>query len=73
MTFSFVCWYDGLSVKCRNVLDRIVNVGGKIVGERQKSLSQSYECRVAHKSRMIASDESHILAKQYGLLPSGKR
>ena len=57
-------------MKCKNVLDRVVNVGGKIVGERQKSLGQLYECRVAQKARMIASDENHILAKQYELLPS---
>ena len=34
LTFSFVCWYDGLSVKCNNLLDRVVNVGGKIVGSK---------------------------------------
>ena len=60
-------------MKCKNDLGRVVNVGGKIVGERQKSLGQLYECRVAQKARMIASDDSHILAKQYELLPSGKR
>ena len=60
-------------MKCKNVLDRIVNVGGKIVGARQKSLGQLYECCVAQKARMIVSDESHILAKQYELPPSGKR
>ena len=27
LTFSFVCWYSELSVKCKNVLDRVVNVG----------------------------------------------
>ena len=46
----------------------VVNVGGKTVGERQL-----YECCVAQKARMIASDESRILAKQYELLLSGKR
>ena len=62
-------------MKCKNVVDRVVNVGGKIVGERQKSLSQLYGCRVAQKARMIASDESHnhILVKQYELRPSEKR
>ena len=28
-----MCWYGGLSVKCKNAMDRVVNVGGKIVGE----------------------------------------
>ena len=40
-------------MKYKNVLDRVVNVGGKIVSERQKSLSQLYQCRVAQKVRMI--------------------
>ena len=68
-----MCWYGGLSLKCKNVLDIVVNVGGKIVGERQKRLNQLYECIVAQKTRMIASDENHVPAKQYELLPSGKR
>ena len=43
-------------MKCKNVRDRVVNVGGKTVGERQNSLrSRLYECRVAQKARMIAS------------------
>ena len=57
-----------------------MNVGGigKIVGEtetvkgRRVFWGQLYECWLAQKVRMIASDESHILAKQYELLPSGK-
>ena len=33
LAFPFVCWYGGLCVKCKNVLDRVVYVGGKTVGE----------------------------------------
>jgi hypothetical protein len=34
LTFGFVCWFGGLSVKNRNVLNRVVNVCGKVIGER---------------------------------------
>ena len=55
-------------MKSKNVLNTVVNVCGKVVGERQEQLSQLYE-RVA---RVIADDNSHVLAKHYELLPSGR-
>ena len=45
---------------------------GKVVGERQEQLSQLYERRVVRKARMIVDDSSHVLAKHYELLPSGR-
>jgi hypothetical protein len=65
--------YAGLSVKNRNVLERVVKVCGKIVGERQKSLTELYESRVVRKATSILSDETHVLAKHFELLPSGRR
>ena len=52
---------------------KVVNVRGKVVGERQEQLSQLYECRVVRKARVIVDDNSHVLAKCYKLLPSGRR
>ena len=46
---------------------------GKVVGERQEHLSQLYERRVVRKARVIMDDNSHVLAKYYGRLPSGRR
>ena len=43
------------------------------VGERQEQLSQLYERRVVQKARVIVDDNSHVLAKHYELLPSGRR
>ena len=43
LTFSFLCWFGGLNVKSKSVLNKVVNVCGKIVGERQEQLSQFYE------------------------------
>ena len=42
LTFSFLCWFGDLNVKSKNVLNKVVNVCGKVVGERQEQLSQLY-------------------------------
>ena len=36
-------------MKSRNVLNKVVNVCGKVVGERQEHLSQLYERRVVRR------------------------
>ena len=59
-------------MKSKNVLNIVVNVCGKIVGERQEQLSQLYEHRVVLKAMVIMDDNSHVLAKYYELLPSGR-
>ena len=73
LTFSFICWFGGLSVQNKNVLGRVVNVCGKVVGEKMKSLNELYECRVVKKARNIQNDATHILARNYDVLPSGRR
>ena len=73
ISFGFLCWYSGLSVRNKNVLDRVVKVSGKVVGVRQRSMHELYESRIVSKARMILSDASHVLAKNYELLPSGRR
>ena len=60
-------------MKSKNVLNKVVNVCGKVVGERQEQLSRLYERRVVRKARVIADDNSHVLAKHYEFLPSGTR
>ena len=54
-------------------LNKVVNVCGKVVGESQEQLSQLYERRVVRKAGVIVDDNSHVLAKHYELLPSGRR
>ena len=73
LTFSFMCWFGGLSVKNKSMLNRVVNVCSKIVGTQQKGLMELYECRVLRKASAIACDECHVLANHYELLPSGRR
>ena len=51
----------------------MVNVCGKVVCQRQEHLSRLYERRVVRKAGVIEDDNSHVLAKYYELLPSGRR
>ena len=67
LTFSFLYWFGGLNVKSKNVLNKMVNVCGKVVCERQEQLSQLYERLVVRKARVIVDDKSHVLAKHYEL------
>ena len=60
-------------MKSQNVLNRVVNVCGKVVGERQEHLSRLYERLVVRKARVVVDDNSHVLAKYYEHLPSGRR
>ena len=46
LTFLFLCWFGGLSVKSKNVLNKVVNVCGKTAGKKQKTLSELYKCCV---------------------------
>ena len=38
LTFAFLCWFGGLNMKSKNVPNKVVNVCGKVVGERQEHL-----------------------------------
>ena len=73
LTFGFLCWYAGLSVENKNVLERMVKVCGKIVGERQVSLNVLYEVQAVQKASAIEKDVEHILSKYFEKLPSGRR
>ena len=55
-------------MKSKNVLNKVVNVCGKVVGKKQEQLSQLYERRMVLKTRVIVDDNSHVLAKHYELL-----
>ena len=57
-------------MESRNVLNRVVNVCDKDVGERQEHLIQLYE---RWKARVIVDDKSYLLSKCCELLPSGRQ
>ena len=73
LTASFMCWYGSLGVKSKRVLNDVVNVCSKVIGRKQVGMQELYERRVERKAREIANDDSHVLAKHYELLPSGRR
>ena len=54
-------------------LERIVHVCSKVVGVRQKSMQELYECRIEKKGNAIVQDSSHILSQYFELMPSGRR
>ena len=54
-------------------MNKVVNVCGKVVSERQEHLSQLHERCVVRKARVIMDDNSHVLVKYYELIPSGRR
>ena len=60
-------------MKNRMMLNRVVNVCGKVAGERQQSLNKLYEHRVVQKAEDILYDASHVPASQYCLLPLNRR
>ena len=64
---------NGLNVRNRSVLDRVVKICGKVVGNNQKSMNEMFECYAVRKASLIVSERSHVLAAQYELLPSARR
>ncbi len=73
LTFSFICWFGGLNVRQKNALNKIVNIGGKIIGVQQSNLSVLYNSQVVKRANSILSDHSHPLHHHFQLLPSGTR
>ena len=73
LTFGFICWYGSLSVSNKKVLQRVVKVCEKVVGEKQLEVQTLYESRVRMKAKAVHEDESHSLAKYFELMPSGRR
>ena len=45
----------------------------KVVGVKQKSMPELYECRIVKKGNAIVQDSSHILSQYFEMMPSGRR
>ena len=73
LTFGFLCWFSGLNVSNRNMLERIVKLCSKVIGAKQNSLCVLYDDRIVTKVKSIVRDESHILTQYFELLPSRRR
>lgn len=73
LTFSFLCWFNSLSVKDKNSLSSIVNTSSKIIGTQLNSLSALFNKQAVQKAKSITSQPDHVLSGEFSLMPSGRR
>ena len=72
LTFSFICWFGGLSVKDKKCLNDIIKVCSKITGVQLKDLSSLWKTRVVQKADSILSHPDHVLGREFVIMPSGR-
>ena len=73
LTFSFVCWFNGLSLKDKNSLYSIVKTCSKIIGVKQRDLRSLWEDQLVRKAKTIISHPQHPLSYEFRVMPSGRR
>ncbi|KAJ0032067.1 hypothetical protein NQD34_002148 [Periophthalmus magnuspinnatus] len=73
LTFSFICWFQSLSLKDRNKLQNIVKTCSKITGVKQRELHSLWEERVLSKAKCLLAHPLHPLAPDFIMMPSGRR
>lgn len=73
LLFNISVWFSHLTVKNKSRLARIVNTAGRLIGSKQRSLSELYQLSVYRKAVQIYSDKSHPLNERFQKLPSGRR
>lgn len=66
-------WFGILGVKNRNKPFRIVKMGSKIVGKRQRQLADMYIIHLRRKAEHIVSDPVHPLFTEFRKMPSRRR
>lgn len=64
LTFSFICWFYGLSIKEKNSLSSIIE---------PTDLSPLWKTRAVQNAKQIMSHPDHILTQEFCLMPSGRR
>lgn len=73
LSFWIVAWFGNLNLADKNRLDRLVRVASKVIGENQAQLSDLYDQQVIRKAHAIEDCIDHLLQREFGLLPSGRR
>ena len=73
LTFAFIAWYGGISLRDKNNLGHIVKVAGKMIGCPQVTLNNMYEKQVVRKANSILDCVNHPLHCLFEVLPSGRR
>ena len=73
LTFSSICWFGSLGVKEKARLNGIVNECGRIVGRKQRTLTEFFDHRLLIRAMQIEREDAHILNPLFEKLPSGRR
>ena len=73
LPFNIVTFYGHLTVKQKNMLNKIVNIATKLINLKQKSLNDLYQQASSKKSRSIINNPTHPLHSCFEIMPSGKR
>lgn len=62
-----------LTLILRNILNKIIKVSSKIIGQERQSLATFYNIKVLRKGTLICTDPSHSLSSHYTLAYSRYR
>ena len=73
LAFSLVSWFGNLPLKDRNSLSQIIKWSGRLIGESQLCLESLYTRQLQRLASSISNDDSHPLASEFQLMPSGRR
>ena len=73
LTYSFICWFGGITVKDKKCLNDIVRVCCKITGVQLQDLSSLWTMRVVQKAHRILAVPDHVLGSEFAVMPSGRR
>ena len=74
MLYGCCAWYSCLSVQLKARLGRLVRICSKIVGRTlETGFQEAHRRRILFLARRITSDPTHVLFKEFELLPSNRR
>ena len=74
MQYGISAWFSCLSVQLKTKLTRLLHICSKIVGQTlELHFQAAYTKRMLSLASNISSDPSHVLFKEYQLLPSNRR
>lgn len=72
--YGITAWFGNLSVQLGSKVVRLIHTAWKIIGVSElTSLQDMYEQEALRCAKQIVRAVSHVLHKEYELLPSGKR
>ena len=73
--YGITSWFGNLSVKYKSEVFRLVKTAGKVMGMSAPPITPQvlFDESAIGQAKKIVSDPSHILHREYRLLPSGMR